>query len=46
VLSVIWQALILTGKPYEDNRMLMFNELTISLYLYVLILLTDYNDSV
>ena len=26
--------------------MLMFNELTVTLYLYVLIMLTDYNDSV
>lgn len=25
---------------------MIFNELTVSLYLYVLILLTDYNDSV
>ena len=25
--------------------MLLFNELTVSLYLYVLIMLTDYNDS-
>jgi hypothetical protein len=46
VLSLLWQALILIGRPYEDNRMLMFNELTVTLYLYVLIMLTDYNDSV
>ena len=26
--------------------MLMFNELTVSLYLYILIMLTDFNDSV
>jgi hypothetical protein len=46
VLSLVWQALILIGRPYEDNRMLMFNELTVPLYLYVLIMLTDYNESV
>ena len=46
MLSLLWQALILIGRPYEDNRMLMFNELTVTLYLYVLIMLTDYNDSV
>jgi hypothetical protein len=45
VLSLLWQALILIGKPYEDNRMLLFNELTVILYLYVLKMLTDYNES-
>ena len=46
MLSLLWQALILIGRPYEDNRMLLFNEFTVTLYLYVLIMLTDYNDSV
>ena len=46
MLSLLWQVLILIGRPYEDNRMLMFNELTVPLYLYVLMMLTDYNDSV
>jgi hypothetical protein len=45
LLSLIWQVLIIAGRPYEDNRILFFNELTVSMYLYVLILLTDYNDS-
>ena len=45
MLSLIWQGLILFGRPCENNRALIFNELTVSLYLYVLILLTDYNDS-
>ena len=45
MLSLLWQALILIGKPYEDNRMLLFNELTVILYLYVLKMLTDYNES-
>ena len=46
MLSLLWQALILIGRPYEDNRMLMFNELIVTLYLYVLIMLTDFNESV
>jgi hypothetical protein len=37
--------LIIAGRPYEDNRILFFNEVTVSIYLYVLIMLTDYNDS-
>ncbi len=35
------------GKPLEDyyeNSMLLFNEIMVSIYLYVLISLTDYND--
>ena len=45
MLSLVWQVLIIAGRPYEDNRILFFNELTVSVYLYVLILLTDHNDS-
>jgi hypothetical protein len=45
LLSLIWQVLIIAGRPYEDNRILFFNELTVSMYLYVLIMITDYNDS-
>lgn len=33
-------------KPYENNCFLIFNELTVSLYLYLLILLTDFNNTV
>jgi hypothetical protein len=39
--------LILKGKPLDDsfeNNMLLFNEIMVSVYLYVLTSLTDYND--
>lgn len=35
------------GKPLDDkfeNNMLLFNEIMVSIYLYVLSSLTDYND--
>ena len=35
------------GKPLDEkfeNSMLLFNEMMVSVYLYVLISLTDYND--
>ena len=44
-LSAVFQALILASKPMLsklDNRMLLFNELMVSLYLYLLLCLTDY----
>jgi Kef-type K+ transport system membrane component KefB len=37
----------LRGRPLEsnfENKMLLFNELMVTIYLYVLISLTDYND--
>lgn len=39
--------IIVRGKPLDnkfENSMLMFNELMVSIYLYVLTSLTDYND--
>jgi len=39
----------LKGKPLDDsfeNNMLLFNEIMVSLYLYVLTSLTEYNDDV
>lgn len=41
------QVIIVQGKPLKnkfENSMLIFNELMVSIYLYVLISLTDYND--
>ena len=38
---------MMRGKPLEDsfeNSMLLFNEVMVSIYLYVLISLTDHND--
>jgi hypothetical protein len=43
------QALIISAKPCDtrvDNLMLYFNELTVSLYLYLVIGITDYNEGV
>ncbi len=48
VYSWFSQVLIVIGKPLEnrfENKMLMFNELMVSIYLYILISLTDYNDN-
>lgn len=47
LLSWFFQFIILRGKPLAnklENSMLIFNELMVSTYLYVLISLTDYND--
>jgi hypothetical protein len=47
-LSHLYQFMIIRGKPMEDsfeNKMAFFNELMVSLYLYLLISLTDYNLS-
>jgi hypothetical protein len=47
LVSVIFQVLIIVGKPLEEsleNKMSMFNKVTISGYLYLALLLTDYVD--
>ena len=46
MLSLIFQCLILNYRPLEtriENIFLFFNELTVSLYLYFLIPLSDFN---
>ena len=46
MLSLIFQCLILNYRPLEtriENVFLFFNELTVSLYLYFLIPLSDFN---
>ena len=46
-LSWLFQIIIVRGRPLHDgfeNAMLLFNEMMVSFYLYVLISLTDYND--
>ena len=48
LLSVLYQCLIISGKPCKDrndNYMLLFNEITVTLYIYALIGLSDYNTS-
>ena len=47
ILSFIFQGLILNYRPLEtriENIFLFFNELTVSLYLYFLIPLSDFNQ--
>jgi hypothetical protein len=43
ILSVIFQALMISYTT--DDRVSLFNELMVSLYLYLLIGLTDYNET-
>lgn len=48
IFSVIYQGLIIFSKPYNsksENYTSLFNEFSVSAYLYVLLLLTDYLDS-
>jgi len=43
--SGTFQALILKGQPMQsdlENGMLMFNEIMVSVYLYILLVLTDF----
>jgi hypothetical protein len=45
IISVFFQALLIYGKPFEerfDNSMSLFTETMVSLYLYILLGLTDY----
>jgi hypothetical protein len=44
-ISIVFQLMILGSKPMLkklDNRMLLFNELMVSIYLYLLLCLTDF----
>ncbi|TNV87291.1 hypothetical protein FGO68_gene9418 [Halteria grandinella] len=48
IISVISQGYLIYVQPLDtrlENAISLFNELMVSLYLYVLISLTDYNDS-
>ena len=45
VVSVVFQSMIVGFKPMltkVDNNMLLFNEIMVSIYLYLLICLTDF----
>lgn len=47
-LSWLYMCLMIKGMPCDtkkDNIFLLFNEATVSLYLYILVTLTDYNNS-
>ena len=44
-LSVLFQAFIITGRPYSeksDQYLALFNEVAATAYLYIMMLLTDY----
>jgi hypothetical protein len=48
IISIVNQILIIYGKPFElktDNYMSLFNEFMVSIYIYGLILLTDFQSS-
>ena len=48
VFSWLFQIIIIWGKPLDnkfENRMLLFNEMMVSIYLFVLISLTDFNEN-
>ena len=48
ILSVIWQNLILFSKPFETkalNIISFYNELAVSLYLYIAFVLTDFLET-
>ena len=46
IISVLFQAFLLFGHPWQDELehwLSLFNEVMVSLYLYLLLTLTDYN---
>jgi hypothetical protein len=46
MISVAIQILIIMGRPMQElteNRLSMFNEIMVSAYLYILLLLTDFD---
>jgi hypothetical protein len=48
ITSTTFQILLYKGKPYADmldNKLALFNETMVSVYLYILLGLTDYNQS-
>ena len=48
IISVIFQCMAIMGKPMNErseNRMVVFNEIMVSCYLYTMIPLTNINPS-
>lgn len=48
IFSLIYQCLLLTSQPYETtllNLLSFFNEISVSIYLYLTLLLSDYLES-
>jgi len=47
IISVIFQTLVIYGNPFDsssNNSMTVFNEISISCYLYLMLCLTDFWD--
>ena len=47
IQSVLMQALIIHGRPLSEpleNLLSLFNEFMVTLYMYLMITLTDYNQ--
>jgi hypothetical protein len=45
LISVLYSILLIIGKPFEstfENKMSLFTELMVSLYIYLLLCLTDF----
>jgi hypothetical protein len=45
VISWVFQGLIICGQPWQstlENKMTLFNEIMVSVYLYILMILTDF----
>jgi hypothetical protein len=45
VISWVFQGLIICGRPWQstlENKMTLFNEIMVSVYLYILMILTDF----
>lgn len=48
LISYLYQAILCLGQPWEsrvDNSISVFNEIMVSCYLYVLIMLTEFNGT-
>jgi CBS domain containing-hemolysin-like protein len=45
IISVVYSILLMNGKPFEsnfENKMSLFTEIMVSIYLYLLLCLTDF----
>ena len=45
LISVVYSAFLIRGRPFEDsfqNKMSLFTEIVVSIYLYLLLCLTDF----
>lgn len=45
IISIVYSCLLIRGRPFEDsfeNKMSLFTEIIVSVYLYLLLCLTDF----